>query len=93
MTFRGENGTATDVQALRALRDALVAMDLDDTPDTPTVRYRLREYNRSGSTSFTYSDDYDALSNRLDEGVDAGCLAGGDIDEFVNSMGWVVCPG
>jgi hypothetical protein len=96
MTFNGKNGNATDVEALRALRDALVAMDLDDTPVVPVVptsRYRLREYNRSGSTSFTYSDDYDALSNRLDEGVDAGCLAGGDIDEFVKTMGWVVCPG
>lgn len=54
-------------------------------------RFRVREYNRSGSTSYTYSNDYNELSSRLDEGVQAGYLTGGGIDEFVDDIGWVVC--
>jgi hypothetical protein len=56
-----------------------------------TTQFRTVEYNCSGSTSYTYSNDYDELVNRLDEGVDAGCITGGDIHEFVDGIGWVVC--
>lgn len=56
----------------------------------PITRFRTREYNRSGSTTYTYSNDYDELTDRLDEGVESGCLVGGDIDEYVDGIGWVV---
>jgi hypothetical protein len=85
MTFLGENGPATDGAALRALRDALNEMDLG------YARFRTREYGRNGSVGHVTSDDYDALTKRIDEGVEAGCLTGGGIDEYVEGRGWVVC--
>ncbi|MHC4301008.1 MAG: hypothetical protein ACYS7Y_27350 [Planctomycetota bacterium] len=59
MAGDGDQGPMQDVETLRVLRDALVGMDLQDK------RFRLREYNRSGSTSYSYGDDYDALSDRV----------------------------
>jgi hypothetical protein len=59
----------------------------------PIRKFRAREYNRSGSTSYTFSHDYDELSNRIDEGVESGCLTGGDIDEYLVGIGWVVFNG
>lgn len=54
------------------------------------MRYRTIEYNRSGTTSYTEFDDYDEACTRLDDGVEAGCLTGGDIEEYVDGIGWVI---
>jgi len=53
--------------------------------------YRTIEYNRSGSTSRTEFDNFEDACNRLDDGVDAGCLTGGDIEQYVDGIGWVIC--
>lgn len=53
-------------------------------------RYRTREYNCDGSTSYEFSSDYDELSKRIDDGVESGCLTGGGVDEYVKGIGWVL---
>ena len=55
------------------------------------MRFRTIEFNCSGSTSYTYSNDYDELSGHLYDGVDAGRLTGGGIQQYVDGIGWVVC--
>ncbi len=53
--------------------------------------FRSVEHNISGSTSFTYSNNLDELSTRLDEGVEAGCLTGGHVEQRIKGIiGWVV---
>ena len=52
--------------------------------------YRAREYNRSGSTSYSFSNDLNELHDRLDDGVNAGCLTGGDCDAWIDDIGWIV---
>ena len=52
--------------------------------------YRAREFNCSGSTSYSFSNDLNELHDRLDDGVNAGCLTGGDCDAWVDGIGWVV---
>jgi hypothetical protein len=60
-------------------------------PVAPKRRFRTREYNRTGSTSYTFSSDWDELCDRIDLGVESGCLNGGGIDEYVRGIGWVLC--
>jgi len=61
-----------------------------DSSNVDGFTYRLVEFNRSGSTSYTFGNDYDELCDRLDCGVDSDCMTGGDIDTWVAGIGWVV---
>lgn len=54
-------------------------------------RYRVRYYNCDGSTRFEPGNNYDNLSGHIDQAVDAGHATGGDIDEWVDGIGWVLC--
>jgi hypothetical protein len=53
-------------------------------------RFRTREYNCDGSTSYTFSDDHAKLSARIDRDVESGRINGGGIDEHVEGIGWTV---
>jgi hypothetical protein len=56
------------------------------------MNYRLVEFNRSGTTSYTKSNNFHELTSRLDDGVEAGCLTGGDVEAYVLGIGWVAQP-
>jgi len=74
----GNNDFAEDVESL---------FDLISSE----LQFRLRKYNGNGPIKYEFGDYYSALCDRLDYDVDNGFVTSGDIDQWVDGIGWVVC--
>ena len=52
--------------------------------------FRSRTYLNNGLVALEYSDNLDYLADKLNYQVLSGDATGGDIDEWVDGIGWVI---